>query len=304
MHINIGLIDVDSKMPNLALMKLSAWHKQRGDTVSLLTPADVLQGTPLWDKPDKLYAAIVFRENRRIGVELARMGVSVGGTGWWLTKELPEEIEHSKPDYELYNIDYGIGFTSRGCIRNCQFCVVPKKEGSVRHVCMPYDLENPKSKKLTLLDNNFLADALWREKCQEIIDRGYVVDFCQGLDIRLLTAEQAAYLRNIKWQDSIRFAFDDIRMTPIIKEKSRLLIAAGFTNFRKKMLYILTNYNSTIEEDLERIRIAEECDFNPFVMTYDKKHAPQVIKDLAVWCNRPWLRKSCTFEQYRPRKAG
>lgn len=111
---HIGLVDVDSKIPNLVLMKLSAWHKSQGHTTELLKPADILNGQSLFSKPDKVYAAIVFRENRKIGVWLARMGVNVGGTGWWLYKNLPAEIEAIKPDYDLYGIDYGMGFLSRG----------------------------------------------------------------------------------------------------------------------------------------------------------------------------------------------
>lgn len=303
MVLRIGLIQIDGKLPNLALMKLSAWHKAQGHETELLTPSDVLRGQSLFSSRDKLYGATVFRESRDISERLAEIGVEVGGTGWNLEKRLPDEIENMKPDYELYGINYGFGFNSRGCIRQCSFCVVPIKEGKIRHVAMPNEVANPKSKVITLLDNNFLADSLWCEKCQDIIEHDYRVDFCQGLDIRILTAEQTDYLRKIKLQDSIRFAFDNIKLAPIIREKSKMLIEYGFKDFRKKMLYILVNYNSTLEQDLERIGIAETCDFNPFVMVYDKAHAPQVIKDLAVWCNRPWLRKSCTFKEYKPRKA-
>ncbi len=296
---HVGLIDVDSKIPNLALMKLSAWHKERGDSTELLTPDDVFKGQNLFIKPDKLYAAVVFRENRRIGLRLAWLGADVGGTGWWLFKSLPSEIEKIRPDYDLYGIDYGMGFLSRGCIRNCQFCVVPRKEGAIRDVAWPDEIANPKSKELILLDNNFLASPLWREKSQQIIDRGYKVDFTQGMDIRLVDQEKAEYLATMKHRKRIHFAFDHIGLETEVRAGIELLLKAGIHHDRLSF-YILVNFNSTFEQDLKRIAILDEYGVNAFVMIYNKAGASQKIKHLARWCNKYQTKKSCRFEDYDP----
>lgn len=295
----VGLIQIDGKLPNLALMKLSAYHKQRGDTVSLLKPDDILLGDPLFDRPDKLYAAVVFDWNRPVAKRLQRIGAVVGGTGWDLSTVLPPEIETMKPDYDLYGIEYGFGFTSRGCIRNCQFCVVPRKEGTIREVALPVDLENPLSKVLVLLDNNYLASPLWREKSQQIIDRGYKVDFTQGLDIRLVDQEAAEFLAAMKHRKRVHFAFDSLDIEREVRTGIELMLSKGIHHDRLSF-YILVNYNSTIEQDLRRIEILDEYGANAFVMVYNKAAAPQKIKHLARWCNKYQTKKSCRFEDYNP----
>lgn len=297
---HIGLIDVDSKIPNLALMKLSAWHKAQGHTTELLKPADVLKGQNLFNKPDKLYAAVVFRENRKIGLRLAWLGADVGGTGWWLFKELPANVEKIKPDYELYGIDYGIGFTSRGCIRNCKFCVVPRKEGKVREACMPDDLLNDKSKRLTLLDNNFLASPNWRNKLQQIIDLDIQIDYVQGLDARLVTNESAAMLAATKRQTFLRFAWDSPKDENEVISGIEKLMIAGVPGSRI-MVYVLVNFNTTFIEDLYRVKKLHSMGVDPMVMVYDKKNAPDEIMDLYRWA-RPQLINTCDFEDYEPRR--
>lgn len=293
----IGLVHIDGKLPNLALMKISAWHKENGNNVVLLSAKDVLLGQNLFKKFDKYYGAIVFTENIKTAKELHKLGVEIGGTGWNIESKLPDEVEKMKPDYDLYDIDYGIGFTARGCIRQCSFCVVPKKEGAIREVAMPSELVNPKTKNITILDNNFLASPMWREKSQEIIDNGYKVDFCQGLDIRLIKDENASYLAQIKHQKQIHFAFDDVKMEPVVRQGIELLDKAGIKPYRL-MFYVLVNFNSTIEEDLKRINILQEYGADPFIMVYNKKMASKKHVWLANWCNQPSARKSCKFEEF------
>lgn len=310
---HVGLIDVDSKIPNLALMKLSAWHKAHGDTVRLMKPEDVLLGQNLFEKCDLYYGACVFEDYADLAMRLSYIGVKIGGTGvskyiesyghlcetYNLYKELSSNIENMKPDYDLYGIDYGMGFLSRGCIRNCQFCIVPRKEGAIRDVAWPDEVANPKSKELILLDNNFLASPLWREKSQQIIDRGYKVDFTQGLDIRLVDQEKAKYLATMKHRKRIHFAFDHICIESDVRAGIELLLKEGIHHDRLSF-YILVNFNSTIEQDLKRIAILDEYGVNSFVMIYNKAGAPQTIKHLARWCNKYQTKKSCRFEDYNP----
>jgi hypothetical protein len=291
----VGLIQVDGKLPNLALMKLSAWHKSQGDEVIFpYDYQDMFAG-----KMDKVYAAVVFDWNRGKAAEYARWGAVVGGTGWNLKTMLPSEIESMKPDYELYGIDYGFGFTSRGCIRNCQFCVVPRKEGNIHEVAMPKELLNPKSKELILLDNNFLASPLWREKSLQIIDQKIKVDFTQGLDIRLVDEEKAELLAAMKHRKRIHFAFDSLQIEKEVRHGIELLLSQGI-NHDRLSFYVLVNFSSTIEQDLKRIAILDEYGVNSFVMVYNKANAPQKIKHLARWCNKYQTKKSCRFEDYDP----
>jgi radical SAM superfamily enzyme YgiQ (UPF0313 family) len=249
----VGLIQVDGKLPNLALMKLSAWHKSQGDEV--IFPYDYYD--MFVGQVDKVYAAVVFDWNRKQAAEYAKLGAVVGGTGWDLKTSLPIEIESIKPDYDLYGIDYGFGFTARGCIRNCQFCVVPRKEGFIKEVAMPAELVNSKSKELILLDNNFLASPLWREKSQQIIDMKIKVDFTQGLDIRLVDDEKAELLAAMKHRKRIHFAFDSLDIEKEIRRGIELLLSQGI-NHDRLSFYVLVNFNSTIEQDLKRISILDE----------------------------------------------
>jgi hypothetical protein len=296
---NVGLIQIDGKLPNLALMKLSAWHKSKGDTVTLLKPDDVLIGQPLFDRPDKLYAAAVFDWSRPIAEKLNRVGAQVGGTGWGLHITLPSEIEAIKPDYDLYGIDYGMGFLSRGCIFQCGPCVVWRKEGKIRHAAWPNELVNPKSKNLVLMDGCFNASPFWREKAAQIIDRGYRVDFTKGLSIRLVDQEQAEIITAMKHRKRIHFAFDQIEYEQEVRRGIELLLRQGI-HPDKLSFYVLVNYNSTIEQDLQRIEILDEYGANAFVMVYNKAAAPQKIKHLARWCNKYQTKKSCRFEDYNP----
>jgi hypothetical protein len=158
----ILLIDVDSKIPNLALMKISTWHKACGDNVALFRGSMVDLST----KPDKVYASIVFKKNRNaldyLRSQHSDIDIDIGGSGYDLMKELPPEIEVLKPDYSLYpDNDTSIGFSSRDCLRKCNFCIVDQKEGAFRRTQHPELWYNPAFKKITFLDNNILIDKEW-----------------------------------------------------------------------------------------------------------------------------------------------
>lgn len=292
--IRVGLIQVDGKLPNLALMKISSWHKKQGHEI--VFPYDYRN--LFAGKVDKVYAAVVFSENRKQAEYYKKCGADVGGTGWDLTKRLPTEIEDMKPDYELYGIDHGMGFTSRGCIRKCKFCVVPEKEGSIHHVAMPADLLNPLSNRLTLLDNNAMASPMWEKVAHQLIDKKIIVDFTQGNDIRLMTERNAELLANMRHGKRLHFAYDNLNITDDVVKGINLLCSAGFHSDRLSF-FVLTNYDTTFDQDMKRIKTLTDLGVNPYVMIYNKLNAPAKIKHLQRWSNSiPPLRKLCSFEDY------
>ena len=191
----ISLVDVDghSGFPNLALMKLSAWHKAQGDNVDWYQP--------LFDNPDRIYASKIFTFTTDAFFAANHPEPIRGGTGYRLYQDLPDEIDSMLPDYSIFpQVKYAIGFLSRGCIRNCPWCVVPRKEGKLRKY---EDVERlaQDRKWLILMDNNFLANdfEFVKEQLEKIQHNGYSIDFNQGLDARLITPENAELLAKCKW---------------------------------------------------------------------------------------------------------
>ena len=198
----IGLVDVDGhNFPNIALMKLSAWHKRRGDTVEFADPAV--------RRYDKVYMSKVFTFSRdctaHYDCEVVR-----AGTGYRdYATMLPEEIEHICPDYSLYGVKEAYGFLTRGCVNRCPWCVVPHKEGEVRaHADIEEFLDG--RKRAVLLDNNVLASEWGLMQIEKIVRMGIRVDFNQGLDARRIarTPEIAALLARVKWIRFLRMAYD------------------------------------------------------------------------------------------------
>lgn len=291
------LIDVDSKMPNLALMKISMWHKKKGDVV----------GFGISD-PDTVYVSCVFEQNRSKALGIAKfwesMGcnVQVGGSGVDLKKTLPDEIEHECPDYSLYGIRYSIGFTSRGCIRNCPWCIVPEKEGSIREHSPIDEFYVHYWGKMLLYDNNFLASPKWYEKLMEIIIRKIKVCFNQGLDIRLIDQENARLLAKTHYYDNefkdrrLYFAFDIPQIEDQVLHGIETLKNAGIPP-QHLMFYVLVGYNTTYEEDMHRINLLIKEDVLPYVMPYNNRK-DSYYPHLARWINRrlynwvPWEKYS------------
>ena len=246
--LKVGLIQVDGKWPNRALMVLSAWHKKRGDDVTLI---DLSSHTF-----DRTYASKVF----------------VGGSGVDLKSELPKEIELQVPDYELFKTDYSIGFTSRGCIRDCGFCIVKEKEGWIEEAPFDWIVSN----KVLLLDNNFLASPKWKEKLEFFIRHKLKVCFTQGLDIRLINKENAQLLAQIKYYDNhfhkrrIYFAFDDPKLESTVKRNIGILKEAGIKP-RHILVYMLVLYNTSFEQDYRRFEVLRDLGVLPFVMIYNNQ---------------------------------
>jgi len=274
--VRIGLIQIDGKWHNLALLKLSAFHKQRGDEVIWFDLSN--------HKIDRWYGSTIF----------------IGGSGYDLNARLPPEIEHVCPDYEAFNMDYSIGFTSRGCIRNCRFCIVRTKEGYIKeHANFSEFLRH---EKVILLDNNFLASPKWKKKLQFIIKNNIKVSFCQGLDIRLINNENANLLSQIKWYDpkfsrrQLYFAFDNPKLEKVVRRGVQILKRNGIAP-KYLMFYMLTNFNTTFEEDWHRFKVLNELGVDPYVMLYNRKKASRFHKDFARWINQRRY-KACSFENY------
>lgn len=272
----IGLIQIDGKMPNLALMKLAQWHRAKGDDVRIIDLSSL--------RIDRWYGSKIF----------------MGGSGFDIKQKLPPEIEAQVPDYELFGIDYSVGFTSRGCIRDCGFCIVREKEGMQQDV----DMSWIKHGKVILWDNNFLASPKWKEKLQYFIDNDLKVNFNQGLDIRLVDDEKAEMLSRVKCYDRtfsrrvIYFAFDDIKMKDIFIEKMGIL--KKYIKPYQIMVYFLVGFNSTFEEDMERFKIMRELGVDPFAMPYNAIKKDRKVLDLCRWVNKR-IYKVCSFEDYKGR---
>ena len=306
----IGLIDVDGhNFPNLALMKLSAYHKAKGDSVEFYNHLN--------DKPyDIVYCSKVFSFTPDIYIFINAKKIVRGGTGYALhgaggedyqrheDTPLPEEIEHIYPDYSLYHIsDTAYGFLSRGCPRGCDFCIVGKKEGRCSRKVADLNEFWSGQKHIVLCDPNILACPEWRDLFHQLIDSQSWVDFNQGLDIRLMTEEKAAKLSHIKIKE-IHFAWDRYEDKDIVLPKLRLYanMATKRPHSHNSIVYVLVNHGSTIEQDLERIYTLRDMGYWAYVMVYDKAHADHIYSDLARWCNNRVIFARCPrFEDYNKR---
>lgn len=293
---NIGLWHVDGPMPNLALIKISTYCKQQGATTHLQRVPDEITA----------YASVIFEENRpRVEFWLrAFPSIRCGGSGWDLNTDLPADIENSRPDYDLYGIDYGMGFLSRGCIRKCPFCIVSQKEGRLRQVADIDDLLNPLSNFLILLDNNLLALPNALEILVELAERGLIVNFNQGLDIRLVTPEIARALASVHYVDrsrhnrTLHFAFDDVKLERVVRQGIEILFEAGIPP-KHLCFYILAGFNGQTPEDvLYRCNVLREYGIRPYVMRYRKGSR---LNAIARWANATAGLWRKPFREYQPR---
>lgn len=292
----VGLIDVDGHhFPNLALMKLSAWHKAKGDTVEWCLPLDYY---------DLVYQSKVFDETYSPDIDYIPMADKVikGGTGYGLDNTLPDEVEHIYPDYSLYpelTQDTAYGFLTRGCPRGCKFCIVGQKEG-LRSVKVADLSEFWRGQKhIELLDPNILACKERMNLLDQLIESRAIVNFNQGLDIRLTTEQNILLLNQVRVKE-IHFAWDNPKddLSPYFERYKAL--AKHKPHGRFGTVYCLTNFGSTIEEDLYRIYTLRDLGYDPYVMVYDKPNAPREIRMLQRWCNAKPIFRSCTdFNEYK-----
>lgn len=304
----IGLIDVDGhNFPNIPLMKISAWHKSHGDSVEFYNP--LVSG-----HMDRVYLSKVFSFSEDFAYHIDADEVIKGGSGYCISLvdgkevfdkskdvELPHEIEHIYPDYELYHIkDTAYGFLTRGCPRGCEFCHVKEKEGmkSVKVANLSEFWRGQKN--IVLCDPNILACKDWHELFQQLIDSRASVDFNQGLDIRLMTREKAEMLQKIKTK-MLHFAWDRYEDKDAILPKFEMFKDVCGKNERALIVYVLCNFNTTIEQDVERIETLRTLGYWGYVMLYDKEHLPKnsVYKKLQRWCNNRTIFAKCrTFNEY------
>lgn len=286
----IGLIDVDShNFPNLALMKISAYHKKLGDKVEFVN---------FFEEYDKVYKTKVFTFSDDDYTVINAKEVIQGGTGYNLQNKLPSEIEFMYPDYDLYDIkNVAYGYLTRGCPRGCEFCIVQEKEGNKSYKVADLNQFWRLQKEIKLLDPNILACNKWEELLKQLIDSKAWVDFTQGLDIRLMTEKKAEMINRIKIK-RIHFAWDNYEFNTYDKLKE----FRSKLNFKKQKLgvYVLTNFNTTFEEDLERVYKLKELDYDPYVMIFEKWKCHHKYRKLQRWVNNKIIFRSVDkFEDYK-----
>ncbi len=309
----IGLIDVDGhNYPNLPLMKISAFHKSHGDSVEWYD-------TMFSGHMDKVYVSKIFSFSPDYDRYIDADEIVYGGSGYCISlvdgKEvydsakdipLPPEMEHIMPDYSLYGItDTAYGFLTRGCPNNCGFCHVCAKEGRLSHKVADLSEWWNGQKNIVLCDPNLLACREHMDLIRQLAESGAYVDINQGLDARLLTPQNIEAIKKIRIKD-IHFAWD------LMKNSKRIIRGLNlWKRFGKKdkhgawgTVYVLTNYDTTMAENLFRIYKLREMGFAPYVMIYDKEHAPREVRLLQRWCNNKIIFKSCPrFENYEPKKG-
>ena len=279
-------------------MKISSFHKAKGDDVAWYNPMFDMHDT------DIFYESKIFTFSSEYKYYPVNAHIIRGGTGVDVKSQLPPEIENvTELDYSLYpDCDYSIHFLSRGCIRNCPFCVVPIKEGAI-HQTKPFTL-NPNGKWIMILDNNFFSCSQWRKNIELIRNWNQPVTFQQGLDLRIMTEEMGKALSTLRIKGSgIYIAWDNYEDKEVVLKGIEIL--TKYIKPWKINCYVLVGFrqNYITNEDLERVMILRELGVNPFAMGYINFHDPHYkksceIKRFCRWVNMKAAFNSCTWEDY------
>lgn len=289
-RLNIGLIDVDGhNFPNLALMKISRCHKLQGDHVEFAT---------MFEHYDIIYKSKVFTFTPDEETCFRADKIISGGTGYDISSRLTAPIDQFRPDYDLYDCKHAYGFLTRGCIRNCPWCIVPKKEGDIH----PYDeIDNimQDKKSAILMDNNVLASEHGIKQIERIIELGIKVDFNQGLDARLIDNSIAKLLSRVKWLHPVRLACD----SPVMMEPLRRAVELLRWNNVRPARYFVYALIDDIPESIERLKFIKGLYCEPFAQPYRdfKKNTEPTRqqKDLARWVNQTAVFNSVPLDEYR-----
>jgi len=317
----IGLLDADlldngTRHPNLALMKISGFMKEKGYIVDLLESYDTI------DFYDEIYISKVFTFTHTPEWVLNSPKVKIGGTGFFPEGDefLQTEIEHHMPDYTLYDgyiharilgsgnrqrysdyLDFSIGFATRGCFRKCEFCVNRKYDFVFKHSPINefLDIERP---YIYLWDDNFLGYKGWEEILDELEATKKPFQFRQGLDVRLMTDNIANRLSKTRYHGDFIFAFDHIKDRDLIESKLKLWRRYSAKTTK---LYVLCAFDSQDEVDIvntfERIRILMKHGCLPYIMRYESYKTSKfraLYTQLARWCNQPQFFKKKSFRQF------
>lgn len=316
----IGLVDIDSHAsrkkwgatiyPNIALCKISAYHKAQGDDVEWALP---------FYHYDIVYMSKIFNFSADDLTIYDADKIVKGGTGYDIESKLPDAIDRMRPDYSIYPSvpdDVAYGFLTRGCPNKCKWCVVPKKEGLIRPYMDVDEIATPTRRKLVLMDNNILAAGDYCiEQFNKIIERGYAVDFNQALDARLVTDEHARLLAKIKWKERrIRFGCDTHAQIAECERAISLINSYGY----RGEYFLYTMIQGDLQRDYDRIhywwlRLQENRKHRnggdvyayaqPYRDPYKRNTIPQWQKDMAGWCNKRMIFATTDFMDFAPRKG-
>lgn len=298
MEKKIGIVQIDGNIPNLALMRITGYYEQKGYVV------EFYKGQMFDDEYEYVYASKLFSFSETPYLPIGKS--FLGGTGIDFFNKLPSDIENATPSYSLYKkCNYHIGFSMKGCRFNCKFCCVPKKEGK------PYNyntideiLINPNGEnRIMLLDNDFFGGTDWKENLERIIELKLKACFVQGLNIRIITREQAELLAKVKYYNGkfndryLTFAWDKFKDEKIIRRGIEICVNAGIPT-RDMQFFVLIGFDTTQEQDLHRLYTLKELGAIPYAMPYNKKDPYQ--RDLCNYVNgfgRKVFKKH-TFEEY------
>lgn len=327
-----AIIDADligrtkHRFPNLACMKISAYYKQNGNNVELKTDYENL------NQYDKVFISKVFTDTEVPNGILDLKNVSYGGTGFFYDKapKLPAEIEHIMPDYHLYDdwvneklqnggkkkdftyyLDYSIGFLTRGCFRQCEFCVNKNYKKCEQHSSVLEFMDLDRT-KLCFLDDNFFACPQWKEIIKEVKSTGKKFQFKQGLDERLLTDEKTKELMSWKYDGDYIFAFDNIADKDVIEQKAKFIRKYNKNLGQNVKFYVLCGFDREGKYDLdfwkqdindlfERVFVLSKYNFKPYIMRFEKYNESPfygTYVNVACWCNQPSLFRNLSYKQF------